>query len=144
MATSPINTNQTNETNQINQTDHSQKVIFTTNFPCFTKISGDQPHGCSESSHKRIGIERESGIVGIISLHSCQRPPLYKDLASKSRKRQLSQARGVVCYLAVDELGYSGDDVARMLRISGRGVSDFRERGKKILDKPEIIREYLA
>ena len=67
-----------------------------------------------------------------------------KDLASKSRKRQLSQARGVVCYLAVDELGYSGDDVARMLRISGRGVSDCRERGKKILDKPEIISEYLA
>ena len=27
-----------------------------------------------------------------------------KDLLSKSRKRQLSQARGVVCYLAVDEL----------------------------------------
>ena len=27
-----------------------------------------------------------------------------KDLVSKSRKRYLSQARGVVCYLAVDEL----------------------------------------
>jgi len=56
-----------------------------------------------------------------------------KDLVSKSRKRTLSQARGVVCYLAVDELGYSGDDVGRRLRISGRGVSDCRERGKKIL-----------
>jgi REP element-mobilizing transposase RayT len=67
-----------------------------------------------------------------------------KDLVSKSRKRYLSQARGVVCYLAVDELGYSGDDVARSLRISGRGVSDCRERGKKIVDKPEIIGEYLA
>ena len=67
-----------------------------------------------------------------------------KDLVSKSRKRYLSQARGVVCYLAVDELGYSGDDVARSLRISGRGVSDCRERGKKILDKPEIIGEYLT
>jgi hypothetical protein len=66
-----------------------------------------------------------------------------KDLVSKSRKRQLSQARGVVCYLAVDELGYSGDDVARRLRISGRGVSDCRERGKKILDNSKIISEYL-
>jgi hypothetical protein len=56
----------------------------------------------------------------------------------------LSQARGVVCYLAVDELDYMGDDVARSLRISGRGVSDCRERGRKILDKPEIIGEYLA
>ncbi len=40
--------------------------------------------------------------------------------------------------------GYSGDDVARSLRISGRGVSDCRGRGKKILDKVEIIGEYLA
>ncbi len=46
--------------------------------------------------------------------------------------------------LAVDELGYSGDDVARRLRISGRGVSDCRERGKKILDNPKIISEYLT
>ena len=61
-----------------------------------------------------------------------------KDLMSKSRKRCLSQARGVVCYLAVDELGYRGDDVARSLRISGRGVSDCRERGRKILDKPSV------
>ena len=67
-----------------------------------------------------------------------------KDLVSKSRKRYLSQARGVACYLAVDKLGYSGDNVARSLRISGRGVSDCRERGKKIFDKPEIIGEYLA
>jgi len=42
------------------------------------------------------------------------------------------------------ELGYNGDDVARKLRISGRGVSDCRERGKKILDRSEIIAEYLA
>ena len=72
-----------------------------------------------------------------------------KNLVSKSRKRYLSQARGVVCYLAVDELpcpvklttvtarcislgGHSGDDVARSLRISGRGVSDCRERGKAL------------
>ncbi len=40
--------------------------------------------------------------------------------------------------------GYSGDDVARNLRISGRGVSDCRERGKKILDKAEILGEYLV
>jgi len=56
---------------------------------------------------------------------------------------QSSEGSGM-CYLAVDELGYSGDDVARSLRISGRGVSDCRERGKKILYKPEITGEYPA
>jgi hypothetical protein len=30
------------------------------------------------------------------------------------------------------------------LRISGMGVGKCVDRGKKILDKPEIIKEYLA
>jgi hypothetical protein len=50
----------------------------------------------------------------------------------------------VFCYLAVDQLGYSGENMARTLKISGRGVSDCRDRGKKILDNPEIISEYLT
>ncbi len=66
------------------------------------------------------------------------------ELVSKRRKRELSRARAVLCYLAVDELNYSGEDLARSLAISGRGVSDCREREKKILDKAEIIGEYLA
>ena len=66
------------------------------------------------------------------------------ELVSKRRKRKLSQARAVLCYLAVDELNYSGEDLARILSISGRGVSDCRDRGQKVVDNPEIIREYLS
>ena len=56
-----------------------------------------------------------------------------KDLISKSRRRDLSKARGVICYLAMNELGYTGVKVGRELNISGRGVSDCLERGEKIL-----------
>ena len=66
------------------------------------------------------------------------------ELVSKRRKREISRARAVLCYLAVDELDYSGEDLARILAISGRGVSDCRDRGQKIVDNPEIIREYLS
>ena len=66
------------------------------------------------------------------------------ELVSKRRKREISRARAVLCYLAVDELDYSGEDLARILAISGRGVSDCRDRGQKIIDNPEIIREYLS
>ncbi len=69
----------------------------------------------------------------LISRVCAKRKIKVKDLISKSRKRYLSQARAEVCYLAVDKLGYRGDDVARSLRISGRGVSDCRQRGRKIL-----------
>jgi len=39
---------------------------------------------------------------------------------------------------------YSGEDLARILSISGRGVSDCRDRGQKVVGNPEIIREYLS
>ena len=66
------------------------------------------------------------------------------ELLSKRRKREISRARAVLCYLAVDEMDYSGEELARILAISGRGVSDCRDRGKIIIDNPEIIREYLS
>ena len=68
----------------------------------------------------------------------------FDELASRRRKRNFSQARAVLCYLAVDKLGFSGENMARTLRISGRSVSDCRDRGEKILDNPEIIIEYLT
>ncbi|PIX21207.1 MAG: hypothetical protein COZ69_15975 [Deltaproteobacteria bacterium CG_4_8_14_3_um_filter_45_9] len=57
----------------------------------------------------------------------------FDELVSKRRKRNLSQARAVFWYLAVGKLGYSGENMARTLKISGRGVSDCRDRGEKIL-----------
>ena len=66
------------------------------------------------------------------------------ELVSKRRKREISRARAVLCYLAVDEMDYSGEELARILAISGRGVSDCRDRGKIIVDNPEITREYLS
>jgi len=75
----------------------------------------------------------------------CSRFKLTLDeLVSKRRKREISRARAVLCYLAVDELDYSGEDLARILAISGRGVSDCRDRGQKIVDNSEIIREYFS
>jgi len=102
------------------------------------------PHCYHFCNRKSLWNQRPPLLVELISRVCAKFGISVKDLVSKSRNRQLSQARGVICYLAVDELGYSGDDVARRLRISGRGVSDCRERGKKILDNPKIISEYLT
>ena len=68
----------------------------------------------------------------------------FDELTSGRRKRNLSQARAVLCYLAVDKLGCSGENMARTLGISGRGVSDCRDRGIKILDNPKTISKYLT
>jgi hypothetical protein len=44
----------------------------------------------------------------------------------------------------VDQSGYAGEDVARVLKISGPRVSNRRERGKIILDNKEATMEYLS
>ena len=67
-----------------------------------------------------------------------------EDLKSSKRNRKVSYARAVISYLAVNQLGWNASDVARKLRISGMGVGKCVDRGKKILDKPEIIKEYLG
>ena len=64
-------------------------------------------------------------------------------LKSSKRNRKVSHARAVISYLAVNQLGCSASEVARKLRISGMGVGKCVDRGKKIVDKQEIIREYL-
>ena len=68
---------------------------------------------------------------------------MFDELISKNRRRRLSQARAAVSYLAVDKLGYTGEDVARLLKVSGRNVSNCRERGKILLENKETISEYL-
>ena len=67
-----------------------------------------------------------------------------ENLKSSKRNRKVSYARAVISYLAVNQLGWNASDVARKLRISGMGVSKCVDRGEKILDKPEIMKEYLG
>jgi REP element-mobilizing transposase RayT len=48
------------------------------------------------------------------------------------KRRELSEARGVVCYIAVIKMGISGASVARTLNISRAGVSLAARRGEEI------------
>ena len=108
--------------------------------------SGDFVSGVMKKANELMD-DRAKFSISLQDLVSkvCSRFEITLDeLASGRRKRNFSQARAVLCYLAVDKLGYSGENMARTLGISGRGVSDCRDRGKKILDNPETISEYLT
>ena len=67
-----------------------------------------------------------------------------EELKSSKRNRKVSHARAIISYLAVNQLGLSASEVALKLGISGMGVGKCVERGKKSLDNPELIREYLS
>ena len=64
-----------------------------------------------------------------------------KGLISRCRNSQISKARAVGCYLAVNELGINGVQIGRSLKISGKGVSNCAERGKVVVNKSSIIED---
>ena len=60
-------------------------------------------------------------------------------LRQRNRVKDLVDARGVICYLAVRESNYSGVAVARALHMSRSGVSVAVKRGGEIVkENPEL------
>lgn len=51
-----------------------------------------------------------------------------------SKARDLAEARGVICYLAVRHLGYKGKDVGKELHLGPTGVSIAVRRGEKSIE----------
>ena len=62
-------------------------------------------------------------------------------LISASRKRQVSEARGIICHLAVNDLGYSTSEVSRALSINRENAGRCSVRGKKAIDKYSDLRD---
>jgi len=55
-------------------------------------------------------------------------------LVSRSRNRQVSKTRAVISYLAVNEVGYTQEEVSNHLNISRIGVRNSLGRGEKMVD----------
>ena len=53
------------------------------------------------------------------------------ELCSGSRRREIVEARGIVSWIAVRELGYSGADVARYLGVTNSCITKSVSSGKK-------------
>ena len=56
-------------------------------------------------------------------------------IISSSRKREISEARGIICYLAVNDMGYSVSEVAHALEVRRVSAGQCVTRGEKIVDK---------
>lgn len=55
------------------------------------------------------------------------------DLERRNREKVLADGRAAICYLAVREMGYSGEKVAGILNISRSGVSVAARRGEAVV-----------
>jgi hypothetical protein len=64
---------------------------------------------------------------------------LDPDLVRKpSKSRAPAAARGIMCHLAIYELGYTGSEVGKFLHLGPTGVSLASRRGEKIL-KADLV-----
>ena len=66
-----------------------------------------------------------------------------KDLISSKRQSGISNARAIICYLGVMELGVKGMQVAKSLKISGQSVTRCIDRGRNLIDKGHDVYQYL-
>ena len=70
---------------------------------------------------------------------------LDPDLVRKpSKSRVPAAARGIICHLAIFELGYTGSEVGKFLHLGPTGVSLASRRGEKILKSdPVMLKEIM-
>ena len=59
------------------------------------------------------------------------------------RRVPYTQARVIISYLSIHELGYRGSDVAKALNVSRASVSKAMSRGKKLIDKNQRLWDLL-
>jgi chromosomal replication initiation ATPase DnaA len=63
------------------------------------------------------------------------------DLKMRRRSQKFADARSVISYFAVREMGHNGAEVARMLNISRSGVSIAAGRGEEFVRKNQSIKK---
>ena len=62
-------------------------------------------------------------------------------ICSGSRKKKIADARALLAYLAVEEVGHPAAEVAQSLAISRVNAGRCAERGKKVLDNYEDLKD---
>ena len=82
--------------------------------------------------------DKEIPVSELIEKVACRFNMRPEVICSSSRKRQITDARALVCHFAINNLTYSASEVARFLSISRVNAGRCAERGKKVLLCREI------
>ena len=66
-----------------------------------------------------------------------------KNIVSPSRKKEISETRALVCHFAINDFCYSASEVARSLAISRVNAGRCADRGKKVLDSHQDLKDII-
>ncbi len=63
------------------------------------------------------------------------------EIYSSSRRRIVGQARSIISFLAVREMGYKTTEVARGLKVGQPNISRAVEKGRRLISEEKNIKE---
>jgi len=98
--------------------------------PAFFSISPDTENtkSCDICYLKTKGHDLDSIEQKVCGIFGIEPAEIY----SKSRRRIRAEAKGLYCYWAVEDLGYSLADLARLFGMTGQGIGYAVRRGERI------------
>jgi len=89
------------------------------------------------------GKEKKMPLAQLIAKVASYLDLKTETIISSSRKKRISEARGIICYLAVNDMGYSTSEVAHALDVRRVSAGQCVTRGEKIFDKSRNLRDKL-
>ena len=105
--------------------EHDQRILGNREFLIEVKrINADLKVGALRMPIADL-VERVAGACGLDQ----------EEIKSNKRSREVSDARGIISYLAVRVIGWNGAELARVLRMTRSGVSEAAERGNLLVRK---------
>ncbi len=84
------------------------------------------------------GKKRKMPLAQLIGKVVSHLDPKKGSIISTGRKREVGNARGIICHLAINHLGYSTSEVGRALSVNRENASRLQYGAKKCLRNMEI------
>ncbi len=95
--------------------------------------SGDFVDSLKLEVKLRDKMKRTITLVRLLNIVSAALKLDPESIRKPSKSRAPAAARGIICHLAIIELGYTGNEVGKFLHLGPTGVSLASRRGEKVL-----------
>lgn len=106
---------------------------------------GDFVDGLKQDSSLREKMPRVVSLTQLLAIISAALKLDPELIRKPSKSRAPAAARGIICHLAIYELGYTGSEVGNFLHLGPTGVSLASRRGEKLLkDAPVLFQSILG
>jgi putative transposase len=104
---------------------------------------GDFVDSLNQEGNLRDKMKRGITLARLLEIVSTELILDPDSVRRPSKSRAPAAARGIICHLAIIELGYTGSEVGTFLRLGPTGVSLASRRGEKILKDESEMRKVI-